>query len=624
MRATSHGLFDPRAGRDGCGFGFVARLHPEPTHEVVARALTVLERMEHRGAEGADPETGDGAGILLQVPDRLYRQAVGWELPEPGRYGVAMCFLPQVEEERRRLQAQLEDVVVAEGQRVLGWREVPVDPTRTGTVARGCAPHVFQLFLAAGAEIGDGGAFERKLYAIRRVFEQRAGEGAAIVSCSSRTVVYKGMLTAPQLAGFYPELNDERLESQLALVHSRFSTNTFPSWELAHPYRVLAHNGEINTLTGNRNWMRAREAQLESDLLGADVEKLKPIVNRAGSDSATLDNALELLVMAGRSLPEALMTLIPEAPAGRDGLSAKVRDFYDYHACVMEPWDGPTAVGFSDGRVVGAMLDRNGLRPARWLTTEDGYVVLASEVGVLPLGAATVQRKGRLAPGQILLVDLERGQLLEDVEVKERVASAQPYGRWHREGIVDLDAMPEPEPPPRPDAATSHALRLAFGYTQEDLRVLLEPMAVGGAEPIGSMGNDLALAALSDRQPLLFSYFKQLFAQVTNPPIDPLREQVVMSLVTRIGPHRNLLDASPEHCRQLRTSRPIRRDGELERLRRLGRDDFPLRTIDVTWPRAGGATAMEDALERACREAEESVASGAALVVLSDRAAGPE
>ncbi|HET9163330.1 MAG TPA: glutamate synthase large subunit [Solirubrobacterales bacterium] len=614
-------LYDPRAGRDGCGLGFVARLHPDPAHEVVARALTVLERMEHRGAEGADPETGDGAGILLQVPDRLYRDAAAWELPEPGRYGVAMCFLPPAKEKRRRPRELLEEIVAAEGQRVLGWREVPVDPAYTGPVARNCAPHVAQLFVAAGDGVGDQDAFERRLYAIRRVFEHGAGGGAAIVSCSSRTVAYKGMLTAPQLAGFYPELRDERLESQMALVHSRFSTNTFPSWELAHPYRVLAHNGEINTLMGNRNWMRAREPQLASELLGADLEKLKPVVNPAGSDSATLDNALELLTMAGRSFPEALMMTIPEAPADRDGLSAEVRDFYDYHACVMEPWDGPAAVAFSDGRVVGAMLDRNGLRPARWLTTSDGYVVLASEVGVLPVAPETVTRKGRLAPGQILLVDLERGRLLEDDEIKEEVARRRPYGRWHREGIVDLDALPEPEPPPRPDGAALHELRLAFGYTQEDLRVLLEPMAVSGAEPIGSMGNDLALAALSDRQPLLFSYFKQLFAQVTNPPIDPLRERVVMSLVTRIGPRRNLLAASPGHCRQLRTSQPILRDGELERLRRLDRDGFPLCTIDVTWPRAEGAAGMEPALERACRAAEESVASGAALIVLSDRAA---
>jgi glutamate synthase domain-containing protein 2/glutamate synthase domain-containing protein 1/glutamate synthase domain-containing protein 3 len=586
--------------------------------------MTVLDRMEHRGAEGADPETGDGAGILLQVPDHLYREAVGWELPPPGRYGVAMCFLPREEGERSRLRARLEEIVVGAGRQVLGWRDVPVDLDHTGTVARRCAPHVAQLFIADTAGNSDQDTFERKLYAIRRAFEHGAGADVAVVSCSSRTVVYKGMLTAPQLAGFYPELRDERMRSQVALVHSRFSTNTFPSWELAHPYRVLAHNGEINTLMGNRNWMRAREPQLASELLGEDLEQLKPLVSREGSDSVTLDNALELLTMAGRSFPEALMMMVPEATAGRDALSAEVQGFYDYHACLMEPWDGPAAIAFSDGRVVGAMLDRNGLRPARWLTTDDGYVVLASEAGVLSVAPEKVTRKGRLAPGEIILVDLERGQLLEDVEIKEQVAREHPYGRWHGEGIVDLDELPEPAPPVRPDRATAHALRLAFGYTQEDLRVLLEPMAVGGAEPIGSMGNDLALAALSDREPLLFSYFKQLFAQVTNPPIDPLREQVAMSLTTRIGPRRNLLEAKPEHCRQLRIAQPVLRDGELARLRQLDDKGFALWTIDVTWPRTEGAPGMEAALAGVCAAAEEAVAGGAAVLVLSDRAAGSE
>ncbi|MBS1895628.1 MAG: glutamate synthase large subunit [Actinobacteria bacterium] len=622
--SATDGLFNPRAGRDGCGLGFVARLRPDPCHEVVTRGLTVLDRMEHRGAEGADPETGDGAGILLQIPDRLYREAVGWELPASGRYGVAMCFLPREEGERQGPRALLEEIVLAAGRMVLGWREVPVDLDHTGTAARARAPHVAQLFVADADDNADQDAFERKLYVIRRLFERRAGEGAAIVSCSSRTVVYKGMLTASQLTGFYPELADRRLESQVALVHSRFSTNTFPSWELAHPYRVLAHNGEINTLMGNRNWMRAREPQLASELLGDDVEQLRPVVSREGSDSVTLDNALELLTMAGRSFPEALMMMVPEATDGRDGLSAEVKGYYDYNACVMEPWDGPAAIAFSDGRVVGAMLDRNGLRPARWLTTDDGYVVLASETGVLPLAPETVTRKGRLAPGQIVLVDLERGELLEDAEIKEQVARRRPYGRWHREGILDLDELPTPDPPPRPDRATAHALRLAFGYTQEDLRVLLEPMAVGGAEPIGSMGNDLALAVLSDRDPLLFSYFKQLFAQVTNPPIDPLREQVVMSLTTRIGPRRNLLEASSEHCRQLRIGQPVLRDGELARLRGLDGKGFPTATIDITWPRAEGAVGMEAALARVCGAAEEAVAAGGAVLVLSDRAAGAE
>ncbi|MEZ5077555.1 MAG: glutamate synthase large subunit [Solirubrobacterales bacterium] len=624
MRAPGpSGLFDPAREHDACGLGFVCRLDPAPCHEVVERGLTVLENMEHRGAEGADALSGDGAGMLLQIPDDLYRATFGRALPEPGRYGVATCFLPREPDRRRAVSALLTEIVDAERQRVIGWRPVPVDLAQAGAAARRSAPEVEQLFIGAAESIADQDAFERKLYAIRRRFELQAGEAASIVSCSSRTVVYKGMLTAPQLPRFYPELHDERVRSQVALVHSRFSTNTFPSWEQAHPYRMLAHNGEINTLMGNRNWMRARESQLDSPLLGADLQKIKPVIPPGGSDSSTLDAALELLVMGGRSIPHAMMMLIPEACAGRDDVSEEVRGFYDYHACLMEPWDGPAAVAFSDGRVVGAMLDRNGLRPGRWTTTTDGYVVFASETGVLPLEPELVERRGRLQPGRFLFVDLERGRLVEDREVRESVAARQPYGRWYREGVVHLDDLPAAEAPGI-DSETLRARQLAFGYTQEDLRMLLEPMATNGVEPVGSMGNDLALAALSDREPLLFSYFKQLFAQVTNPPIDPLRERIVMTLKTLLGSRGNLFHESPEYARRLAFEQPILRDEELEQVRRLTGDAFRTRTIDVTWPVRDGPAGMEAALRRICLEAAELVAAGVTTIVLSDRGVDPE
>ncbi|MBK5229605.1 MAG: glutamate synthase large subunit, partial [Thermoleophilia bacterium] len=619
----STGLYDPAYEHDACGVGFVARLEREPCHEVVARGLIVLEHIEHRGAQGADPETGDGAGILLQIPDELYRAETGFELPLPGSYGVAMCFLPCDDAPRGELERLLAETVEAEDQKVLGWRDIPVDPARAGATARACAPYIKQLFIGASEGIGDQDAFERSLYIIRRVFESAAGEAATIVSLSSRTVVYKGMLTAPQLPGYYPELRDQRVKSQVALVHSRFSTNTFPSWELAHPYRMLAHNGEINTLRGNQNWMRAREAQMQSDLFGADIAKLRPVVRPGGSDSAALDNVLELLVLAGRSVPHALMMLIPEAYRTRDELSAAVRGFYQYHSCLMEPWDGPAAVAFCDGRTVGATLDRNGLRPGRWIITKDGYVVMASEIGVLPISEQLIERKGRLQPGKLFFVDLEHCRVVEDKEIKEQIAAQQPYAQWYRERIVRLSQLPDREPQAISDGPL-RSRQLAFGYSQEDLRVLLEPMVAAAAEPIGSMGNDLALAVLSDRQPSLFSYFKQLFAQVTNPPIDPLREQLVMSLTSRLGAHGNLLAETPEHAIQLVINRPILSAGDFDKLRRLDRTGFRSRTISITWPVAEGAAGLEQALERIRTEAHECIGEGATIVILSDRGVSAE
>jgi glutamate synthase domain-containing protein 2/glutamate synthase domain-containing protein 1/glutamate synthase domain-containing protein 3 len=616
------GLYDPQYEHDACGVAFVARLNGEPSHETVRRAVVALENLEHRGAAGADPNTGDGAGILLQMPDELMRGVVDEDLPPPGAYGVGVCFLPQDAERRAELEALLETAVTDEGQRVVGWRDIEVDKDYVGITANFYAPYIKHLIVAAeGALADDPDAFERKLYVIRRVAELAAGPDLVIPSFSARTVVYKGMLTAPQLLGYYPDLQDTRTKSALALVHSRFSTNTFPSWELAHPYRMIAHNGEINTLRGNVNWMRARESQLASELFGDDLEKILPIVRPGGSDSATFDNVLELLTLAGRSVPHAVMMMIPEAHEGRDDMDPDLKAFYAFHSCLMEPWDGPAAVAFTDGRVIGATLDRNGLRPGRWLETKDGWVVLGSETGVLDEPPENVLRKGRLQPGNIFLVDLARGRIVEDGEVKREVAGGKAYGEWFEKGIMHLADLPDREP--RELAEPLRDLQFVFGYTQEDMKVLLAPTAARGEEPIGSMGNDLALAVLSDSHPPLFSYFKQLFAQVTNPPIDPIREAIVMSVTTGVGSERNLLDETPEHARQLAMETPILRNRELEKLRQVDSSIFAAHTIDITWPVAEGPDGMERALERICAEADDALADGVNVVILSDRAAGP-
>jgi glutamate synthase (NADPH) large chain len=622
-RATS-GLYDSSYEHDACGVAFVARLGAPSSHEVISRALWALEHLEHRGAEGADPDTGDGAGILIQVPDELLRAEVRFHLPERGRYGVAMCFLPGDEAARTDAVRLLERTVEDEGQHVLGWRDVPVDEAQCGVTARACAPVIRQLLVAAGdAFADDQDAFERKLYVIRRVVERHELPGLAIPSSSSRTLVYKGMLTAPQLSQYFPDLKDERLASRLAMVHSRFSTNTFPSWELAHPYHMLAHNGEINTLRGNRNWMRARELTLASPLFGEDVEKIRGLLRDDISDSASLDGLMELLVLGGRSPAHAISMMIPEAFQGRPELSGEVRDFYAYHASLIEPWDGPAAVAFSDGRVIGATLDRNGLRPGRWVVTRDGWVVLASETGVLKAAEDRIVAKGRLLPGKVFLVDLERDRIVPDDEVKAALAQRRPYGAWLHDRVVHIEDLPE-KSPRVPRVEPLRAKQLAFGWTEEDLRVILEPMAREAAEPTGSMGNDVALASLSDRRPPLFSYFKQLFAQVTNPAIDPIRESVVMSLAAVIGPEINLLDETPDHCHQLVMPQPILRSSELEKLRQVDHTVFEARTIDMTWPADEGEAGMERRLEQICREASELVARGVNIIILSDRNLGAE
>src|SRR5215213_5999295 len=594
------GLYDPRYEHDACGVALVARLDNTSTREVVDKALMALENLEHRGATGADSKSGDGAGILTQMPDVFLREQVEFELPEVGRYGVAMCFLPTNPAVRAKIENLLEVNVRVEGQQVLGWRDVPIDEEYVGSTANRTRPFIRQLFVAAPDECeADQDAFERKLYVIRRICELASGPDFYVASFSSRTLVYKGMLIPDQLRRFFPDLQDERFQSAMCLVHSRFSTNTFPSW------------------------MLARESELASELFGRDLGKVMPIVRPGGSDSATFDNVLELLMLGGRSLPHAVMMMIPEAFADRDDLPEDLVGFYAYHACLMEPWDGPAAVAFTDGRVVGATLDRNGLRPGRWLETHDGHVILGSEAGLLDIKPPEVKRLGRLQPGKLFLVDLEKGRIVADDEVKREVSTQQPYGEWVSRNTVHFDDL-EPAHVTMTGVEPTRLRQLAFGYTQEDLRVLIAPMAASGEEPLGSMGNDAALAVLSDRRPPLYNYFKQLFAQVTNPPIDPIRESIVMSLGTGVGSEQNLLSETPEHAHQLVMKQPILRNWELETLRHVSHDVFNSYTIDITWPLAEGVDGLQRRLAQICDEAHDAIEAGTNIIILSDRAVNAE
>ena len=559
--------------------------------------------------------TAPGSSCRSPTSSSAARRA---SLPPAGEYGVAVCFLPQDPVRRAQIESLLELNVRVEGQVVLGWRDVPVNLEHVGETAGACRPYIKQLFVAAGAGFTNNqDAFERKLYVIRRIVELAAGPDFYVSSFSSRTI-YKGMLISQQVRAFFPDLKDERLKTALALVHSRFSTNTFPSWELSHPFRVIAHNGEINTLMGNVNWMRAREALLASELFGQDLQKVLPVVRPGGSDSATFDNVLELLMLAGRSLPHAAMMMIPEAYSGRDDLPEHLKGFYAFHSCLMEPWDGPAAVCFTDGRVVGATLDRNGLRPGRWCETTDGHVILGSEAGMLPVLPQDIVRLGRLQPGKLFLVDLEAGRIVADEEIKQEVATQRPYGQWYEDNVVHFSDLT-----PREAIVSDEPLRarqLAFGYTQEDERILLRPMADNGEEPLGSMGNDNALAVLSDQGPPLFAYFKQLFAQVTNPPIDPIREAVVMSLRTCVG-RGQPVGGVPVHAHQLVMEQPILRNDELG-LRQVDRGVFTSRTIDITWPVEDGGRHDHAAGVRV-RRGLHGRRRRRGVLILSDRALGP-
>jgi glutamate synthase domain-containing protein 2/glutamate synthase domain-containing protein 1/glutamate synthase domain-containing protein 3 len=623
-RPGAAGLYDPTFEHDACGIGAVADLTNRRTHETVGKALWVLDHLEHRGASGAEVDTGDGAGILLQVPDEFLRGAVDFELPERGRYGAGIVFLPRDDGRRREVEGIIEQAIEGEGQTLLGWRDVPVDHDVPGASAAAVEPVIRQVFVGSTLTDHSELAFERRLYVIRRVIEARCGTDVAIPSFSSRTLVYKGMLTSPQLPRYYPDLRDERMTTAMALVHSRFSTNTFPSWELAHPYRLICHNGEINTLRGNVNWMRARESQLLSEHFGDDLQKLLPVADELGSDSAIFDNVLEILLLGGRSLAHSLMMMIPEAWENHTGLPQEVRDFYAYHSCLMEPWDGPAGIASCDGHVIGATLDRNGLRPGRWQITSDDFVVLASETGVLEAEPSQVVRKGRLQPGKLFFVDVENGRVIEDGELKHQIATQRPYGDWYRKCTVHLDDLPDVAPEQVP-ADPVRTRQLMFGYTQEDLRITLARMGGTAAEePIGSMGNDFALAVLSDKSPSLYGYFKQLFAQVTNPAIDPIRERVVMSLETSVGPQSNLFTETPAHAHQLIIGQPILSNGELEKLRQVDHDIFRSETLDATWPAEEGVEGLARAMERLCQESAEALELGDNILILSDRAAGAD
>ena len=601
------GLYDPLYEHDSCGLGFVARVDGRRTRETVEEGLEVLRNLEHRGTSGSDPETGDGAGILTQIPDAFFRReckGLGIELPPAGSYGVGTLFEYGLEE-GRDCEGSLERIVAEEGQRFLGFRDVPTAPEHAGRLARKVMPRIRQFFVER--RNGDADAFERKLYVIRRRLHKAVEEthDGYVVSLSSRKVIYKGLLKGWQLPNFYPDLGDPGFASAISLVHERFSTNTLGSWELAHPYRYVAHNGEINTLRGNVNWMRARESRLESPLFGEDMQKLSPIIQPGQSDSASFDNALELLYLAGRSLPHAVAMMMPEAWENDDLMDPERRAFYQYHSALMEAWDGPAAIAFTDGRIVGATLDRNGLRPARYSVTKDGRVVMASEDGALRIPAEEVVERWRLRPGRMLVVDTERNELLHDEDVKRPLFVRQPYQGWLEAGEIHLNQLPDATPDGRPEPSNLFERQLAFGYTLEDLRILLSPMAREGKEPDGSMGTDTPLAVLSERPQLLFSYFKQHFAQVTNPPIDPLREELVMSLKMSLGPEQNLFDETPEHCRRVLIDQPILTADELEKIRRLGTQRAATTTLSTLFPVSTGEKGMEDAPPPALREGRE-------------------
>ncbi|MET9760270.1 glutamate synthase large subunit [Streptomyces sp. NPDC006372] len=621
-RPAAQGMYDPRNEHDACGVGFVATLTGEASHTLVEQALTVLRNLEHRGATGSEPDSGDGAGILSQVPDAFFRDVAGFELPEAGGYAVGIAFLP--EDSTAEAVSRIETIAADEGLTVLGWREVPVAPQLLGATARSTMPVFRQLFVSDGAAVPATGIdLDRKAFVLRKRAEREAG--VYFPSLSARTIVYKGMLTTGQLEPFFPDLSDRRFASAIALVHSRFSTNTFPSWPLAHPYRFVAHNGEINTVMGNRNWMRARESQLVSDLFGSsekELERIFPVCTPDASDSASFDEVLELLHLGGRSLPHSVLMMIPEAWENHDSMDPARRAFYQYHSTMMEPWDGPACVTFTDGKQVGAVLDRNGLRPGRYWVTDDGLVVLGSEVGVLDIDPAKVVRKGRLQPGRMFLVDTVEHRIIEDDEIKAELAAENPYGEWLEAGEIELGDLPEREHIVHTHASVTRRQQ-TFGYTEEELRVLLAPMAKAGAEPIGSMGTDSPIAALSDRPRLLFDYFTQLFAQVTNPPLDAIREELVTSLRSALGPQGNLLDPNAASCRSVVLPFPVIDNDELAKLIHINADGdmpgFKAATLSGLYRVHGGGDTLAARIEEICAEADAAIENGARLIVLSDR-----
>ncbi len=615
------GLYDPQFEHDACGVAFVATLTGNASHEIVQQALTALRNLDHRGASGAEVDTGDGAGILVQIPDAFFRAVSDFPLPEAGAYAAGNVFLPADVAAREAARQTIEDIATEEGIQILGWRDVPVVAELVGRTAAAAMPHFSQVFIAAtrDAQAVTGLELERLSFCLRKRSELEAG--IYFASLSSRTIVYKGMLTTAQLEPFYPDLSDHRFASALGLVHSRFSTNTFPSWPLAHPFRFIAHNGEINTVRGNRNWMKAREAMLASDVIPGDLQRLFPICSPTASDSASFDEVLELLYLGGRSLPHAVLMMIPEAWENNVNMDPNRRAFYEYHSTMMEPWDGPASVSFTDGSVIGAVLDRNGLRPGRFWITDDGLVVLGSEAGVLDIPASKVVRKGRLQPGKMFLADLVNGRVIEDDEIKGELAQAAPYGEWLEEGLVHLEDLPDREHVVHTHSSVVRRQQ-AFGYTEEELRILVSPMALNGIEPIGSMGTDTPIAALSERPRLIFDYFSQLFAQVTNPPLDAIREEIVTSLATNIGRELNLLDATADHCRHIVLPFPVIDNDELAKILHIDADenqDYRAAKVSMLYRVADGAAGLERRLDEVFAEVDALVAAGVDFIVLSDR-----
>ncbi|MBU0548400.1 MAG: glutamate synthase large subunit, partial [Candidatus Omnitrophica bacterium] len=626
----AQGLYDPTFEHDSCGVGFVCNIKGEKSNTIVRQGIEVLHRLAHRGAVGADPKTGDGAGILIQLPHDFFKKVspgINIDLPELGVYGVGLIFLPYDSDERRFCKETLERIVREEGQALLGWRSVPIDDSGIGEGAKNTQPIFEQVFIGKNKGINDEMSFERKLYVIRRQVENiilesglRQKSSFYITNISCRTLSYKGLLMPRQIDSFFLDLKDESIKSALCLVHSRYSTNTFPTWNLAQPFRFLAHNGEINTLRGNINGVRARERLLASELFGMDIEKLKPVIVEGGSDSAAIDNLFELLVLSGRSLEHTMMMLIPAAWEHDRLMDQQLRDFYKYHACFMEPWDGPAAIAFTDGKNIGAVLDRNGLRPARYIVTKNDFVVMASEVGVLDIAPGEIKVSGRLEPGKIFFIDTNSGRIIEDSEIKQTVSGRCAYGKWNQETMVDLDKLIGSG---QDSKGTQDLIRhlKAFGYSREDLKMVIKPMAEEAKEPVGSMGCDIPHAFLSQKPQILYNYFKQLFAQVTNPPIDSIREKLVMSLESFIGLEQNMLEETPGHSHKLRVRNPILTNIELEKIRDISINSFKTKTIYTFFDAAGGKESFIRALERICFEAEYAIEQGYSFIILSDRGA---
>ncbi len=627
------GLYDPQMEHDSCGVGFITHLKGKKSHDIVRQGIQILENLTHRGACGCDPETGDGAGIMIQMPDAFLRKEcakIHIDLPPLGEYGAGIAFLPPSSTDRNTMEEWTEHIVHEEGQKFLGWREVPHESSGIGKVARSVKPEFKQIFIGRGKNTRPED-LDRKLYIIRKrlynkVYQSTLNQKNYYYFCSlsTKTMVYKGQLMAEQVDRFFTDLANPLMVSAMALIHSRYSTNTFPTWALAHPYRMIAHNGEINTLRGNINWMHAREMQFISDVFGEDIKKVLPIVVPHGSDTATLDNVLEMLVLAGRSLPHAMMMMIPEAWSGHESMSEEKKAFYEYHSCLMEPWDGPASIAFSDGRYIGAVLDRNGLRPSRYLVTKDDIVVMASEAGVLPIEPQRILVKGRLQPGKMFLIDTQEGRIIDDAELKHEYANRKPYRKWLKENLIYIEDLPEPK---KVQGLNEHTLlerQRAFGYTIEDLKMLIYPMATGAEEATGSMGTDTPLAVLSYRAQLLFNYFKQLFAQVTNPPVDAIREEVIMAEDVLLGAEGNLLEETPAHCHRLKIKRPVLSNEELEKVRHVRRGSLKAITLDIVFKLADGPKGLATALTQLFKEADEALAKGYSIIILSDRGVNKE